>query len=111
MSDLTDPSERSTGEIGEVSNKSGRTCIARSVHKVIMETLYPEDLKYYEDRRIGKIEGKAFEEWGDPISDEEAKRLRRIETHEVRCTFFPIDYSHGFSGRGGKFGFPCSSLD
>ena len=77
----------------------------------MIETHLPEDLKYYEDRRFGKIEAKAFEEWGDPISDEEEENLKRIETHRVRCTFFPIDYSHGFSGRGGKFSFLGSSLD
>ena len=111
MSDHTDPSERSTGVTGEVSNKSGKICHTRSELKAVVEALLPEDLKYYEDRRFGKIEGKAFEEWGDPISDEEAKMLKRIETHGVRCTFFPIDYGCGFSGRGGKFSFPCLSLD
>ena len=111
MSDLSDPSERSTGETGEVSNGSGQVCMGWLEHKELMETHCPEDLKYYEDRRVGKIEAKAFEEWGDPISDEEAKRLKRIESHEVRFTFFRIDYSHGFSGRGGTFSFTCSSLD
>ena len=110
MSDLTDPSERSTGITGVISNTSGQICHTRSELKLRLEALCPEDLKYYEDRRTGKIEGKTFEEWGDPISDEEAKMLKRIETHGVQCTFFALDYSHGFSGRGGRFTFPCSSL-
>ena len=107
---MTDPWERSTGRTESVMNTSGKLCPRSSVHKAVMETLFPEDLKYYEDRRIGKIEGKAFEEWGDPLDDEEKKRLKEIEIRKVRCAFFPINYSHGFSGRGGKFSFPCSSL-
>lgn len=110
MPDFTDPWERSTGRTESVMNTSGKTCLTSSVHKAVLETLFPEDLKYYEDRRVGKIKGKAFEEWGDPLDDEEMKRLKEIEIRKVRCAFFPINYSHGFSGRGGKFSFSCLSL-
>ena len=91
-------------------NKSWKPLARWSVHKADMETLHPKDLEYYEDRRTGKIEGKAFEEWGNPLGDKRKKRLEAIETSKVRRTFFTMDYSHGFTGRGGKFSFPCSSI-
>lgn len=70
-----------------------------------MEKHHPETLRYYEDRRNGKIEEKSFEEWGDPLGEKGEKRLKNIERSTVRHAFFAMDYSHGFTGRGGKFAF------
>lgn len=73
-----------------------------SVHKAAMQDHNADALEYYKDRRKGKIEGKTFEEWRDPISYDEAVRLYNIETIQVERAFFTMDYSHGFTGRGGK---------
>ena len=69
-----------------------------------MEAHYPKLLKYYEGRRTGKIEGKA---WRDPVSAELAERLYDINYGKVECAFFAMDYTHGFTGRGGKLA-PCA---
>lgn len=68
-----------------------------------MESDHPDLLKYYENRRTGKIEEKSFEEWGEPLCEERAKMFYSMETGTVRQAFFEMDYSHGFTGRGGKF--------
>lgn len=73
-----------------------------SVHKAAMEDHNADVLEYYEDRRTGKIEGKTFEEWREPISYDEAVKLYGMETIHVQRAFFAVDYSHGFTGRGGK---------
>ena len=67
-----------------------------------MEHFHPDILEYYEDRKSGSIEGKPFEEWGDPIDEKEAEKLHKIETGKVGHAFFAMDYSHGFTGRGGE---------
>lgn len=83
-------------------NRDARPAVRRSVHKAQMEKYHADTLKYYEDRRMGKIEGKSFEEWGEPISEKEAVKLYEMETNKVQRAFFAVDYSHGFTGRGGK---------
>ena len=83
-------------------NRDARPAVRRSVHKAQMEKYHADTLKYYEDRRMGKIEGKPFEEWGEPISEKEALKLYEMETNKVQRAFFAVDYSHGFTGRGGK---------
>ena len=74
-----------------------------------MEYYHPDILKYYEDRRTGKIEEKSFEEWGVSINEKGVKRLKNIATSKVRHTFFAMDYSHGFTGRGG-LRTPCTYI-
>lgn len=61
-----------------------------------MESDHPDLLKYYENRRTGKIEEKSFEEWGEPLCEERAKMFYSMETGTVRQAFFEMDYSHGF---------------
>ncbi|CAD6566704.1 MAG: hypothetical protein ASARMPREDX12_008803 [Alectoria sarmentosa] len=98
----TDPSELSTGHSAKVMNEVWITPSRRSLHKAIMEERYPDILNYSEDRRTGKIEGEFFEEGKDPVCEEEAKELEKMATRKVLHTFFPLDYRHGFTGRGGR---------
>ena len=83
-------------------NKKWKAATPWSVHNAAMEDHNADALEYYEDRRTGKTEGKTFEEWEDPISYEEEVKLYCIETNQVQRAFFAVDYSHGFTGRGGK---------
>ena len=71
-----------------------------SVHKALVEQYLPETLEYYEDRCTGRINEKCFEEWEDPISEKEAERLYDMDTLKIQRTFFAVDYSRGFTGRG-----------
>ncbi|CAF9940529.1 MAG: hypothetical protein ALECFALPRED_008704 [Alectoria fallacina] len=98
----TDRSELSTGHSAKVMNEEWITPPRWSAHKANMEELYPDILKYYEDQRMGKIEGESFEEGGDPVCEEEVKESEKMATRKVLHTFFAMDYSHGFTGRGGR---------
>ena len=64
--------------------------------KAIMKTNTPELLKYYEHRREGRLDGKTFEDCGG------SKREVPPVVELTRMTFFRVDYSQGFTGRGGK---------
>lgn len=67
-----------------------------------LEKYDPDCLKYYYDLNEGRIKEKSFEEWENPVCEGQANRLKRIATSKVEHTFFAMDYSHGFTGRGGK---------
>ena len=64
-----------------------------------MEKHHPNLLKYYEGRRTGRIEAKG---WRNPVSAELAEKLYNINYGKVERAFFAMDYSHGFTGRGGE---------
>lgn len=83
-------------------NKDSKPSRRRSEHKLEMEKHHADLLKYYEDRRAGKIEGESVEEWEYFVSKERAQHLEKIETSTVKHAFFAVDYSHGFTGRGGE---------
>lgn len=72
-----------------------------------MEKHLPDTLEYCENGQARKIGGKSFEEWGDFVCEKEAKRLNEIETCKVQQAFFAMDYSHRFTGRGGRLS-PCA---
>lgn len=107
MPESEDPTERWSGVTGKVMNTRADPPARWSVHKANMEAYHPDILEYYEDRRTGKIEGKPFEEWRDPISEEEAEKLNATETGKVERIFYAIDYNQGFTGRGGNLA-PCA---
>ena len=67
----------------------------------MLEHEIPDLLKYYEDRRTGKIEEQSFER-RDPIYPEKARMLYYIEHGQIYRSFFAVDYNHGFTGRGGE---------
>ena len=101
-----DPTERSTGIVSDVANDEWVEPFRRSVVKAVLEAQCPDVLKYYEDRRAGKVEAESFKTRRKPVSLKKAQQLWDIEHGKVECTFLPMDYSHGFTGRGGKFA-PC----
>ena len=101
-----DPTERSTGIVSAVMNDTWVEPLRQSVVKAKMEALFPDVLRYYEDRRKGKMEAESFEARRKPVSLEKAQQLWDIEHGKVKSTFFTMDYSHGFTGRGGKLT-PC----
>lgn len=107
MPDLEDPSQRSTGQSAVVMNKGSNPPVRWSVHKADMEMNFPDALKDYEDRRTGKTEDSFSEELDDLVGEERATYLEKIAS-KVHHTFFTMDYSHGFTGRGGKLISPCS---
>ena len=99
-----DPTQRSTGITARLTNSNWEPVTRRSELKAMMEAHYPKLLKYYEGRRTGKIEEKA---WRNPVSAELAEQLYDINYGKVECAFFAMDYTHGFTGRGGKLA-PCA---
>lgn len=102
-----DPAERSTGYVSHVMNDKWVEASRRSVHMAKSKALYPDALEYYEGRRTGKVEAETFEVGEEPVSLEKAQQLWDIEHGKVKSTFLPMDYSHGFTGRGGELA-PCS---
>ena len=94
-----DPTQRSTGVMARLMNSNWKPSPRRSQLKAMMEKHHPKLLKYYEDRRTGKIEAKA---WRTPVSAESAEHLYYINYGKVQRAFFAMDYTHGFTGRGGE---------
>ena len=74
-----------------------------SVHKAAVAEQIPIARRYYEKRRVGKGNEKSFEDWGGFESEAEREHFKSVE---VKHAFFPMDYSHGFTGRGGKCSLP-----
>lgn len=97
-----EPSELSTGIWSSAQNTDDGPARRWSAHKAAAEKCFPELLEYYEDRRTGRIEAIPYEEWGEDVSERRAEKLDEAETRKVRHVFFAMDYSHGFTGRGGK---------
>ena len=99
-----DPTQRWSGYTARVQNDRWSPGLRRSFVNAVLEEQHPSLLEYHEDRKTGKIEAKPFEEWEeDPLSEEDAKLLRERAKYRVRETFFAMDYTHGFTGRGGEW--------
>ena len=105
-----DPTQLSTGEMAEVTNKRWDPAPRRSVLKSNMEFLHPDLLEYYEDRSKGKIEAKSFEEWGEPVCPKEAVKLHKIEHRKVHHAFFEVNWAGHFTGRGGELA-ACTNIE
>ena len=102
-SDLPDdPAERSTGTWAKVMNNKWTPAPRRSKLQADVKYHCPDFLEYYEGRRNGKIEAKAFEDWGEPVYWDEEDKLYHIEHDKARGVFFEMDYNRGFTGRGGE---------
>ena len=84
----------------EVCNRDSRPPARWSAHKASVKECFPAALQYYGDRRTGKIVGKSFEEWGDPVNEEKAMALYGTEIRKIERAFFAVNYSRGFTGRG-----------
>ena len=97
-----DPTERWTGQWADVTNKNWTPAPRRSVLKAVLELQHPDLLEHYEDRRTGKVQARSFEDWGEPVSLKEAHRLYEKEHGKCDRVFFEVDYSRGFTGRGGE---------
>ena len=61
----------------------------------------PAILGYYYRRSTGEVAEIPYEAW-EGVDEMEAYNRKRIEANKVQHTFFEMDYSHGFTGRGGK---------
>lgn len=104
-----DPTQRSTGIEAKVLNNEWTEAPRRSVNQEMLQIQCPHLLMYYEDRRTGKIEADPFEELKDPVFGKKAEQLYYIQHGKVRRVFFEMDYTRGFSGRGGKLA-PCAYI-